>query len=162
MKNNIIASFLLFNYLFFIKKNKLYKIFTISHLTYLLLILSFLTGNNKLTSLTITLVITNLISKMIILNEYRIKHIDDFMLHYMTAIVALVLFLNMKKKDYRPDLLILLSFLLIVYILNHIYKVFMNDWVYRQINLYSLTGNLKLLGFFIIVMIINYLLKMIK
>ena len=57
----------------------------------------------------------------------------------------------MKKKDYKEIGTSFTQFFVNCLMLNHMYKLFMNDWVYRQINLYSLTENYKLLCFFIIV-----------
>lgn len=99
-------------------------------MSFLLLALSFIINNNELYPIVITLCISNLIAKILILKNYKIKNKYDFIFHYFTAIISIILLIRNEKYNYKYRHLVkLLVFYLMVYIL---YKVIFGKFIYKS------------------------------
>ena len=164
MYNKLIGIILILVHIYFIEKKLLYRMFTLSDWSVFLLGLSFILLDKFkwLPPLAISLTITSLLGKMLLLGKYNIKNTDDFITHYLSTILGLLLFTYIRKKDYVINYKLFALFFGIFFIVHHVYKLLRNEWVYRKIDLYTINGNQKLILYIIMCFSIYYSLYHIK
>lgn len=153
----IVGILLLIIYLLHTKKYELKNILSLTEGAYMLLALSFIINNNELYPIAITFCITNLIAKIFILKIYNLISIYDYIFHYFTALISIMLLSKNKYYKYNYKyLFILLAFYILV---NISYKIIFNKNIYPDINLNTFDGMLKLLIYIIMIIVIFSLLK---
>jgi len=150
MIRNIFGIFLMLLHFLVIKKKKIKRLFTMTDWSFFILAASFIINRPEIYSLAITLAICSLIGKTVVLKKYTVQDSEDFVLHYLSVIIALILWYQMKCRGSQRTYGYLMIFLVFMFVSNHIYRKMMGKWIYRSVNLYTWEGNIKLfkqLGF---------------
>lgn len=153
----IIGLLLLIIYLLHTKKYELKNILSLTEGAYMLLALSFITNNYELYPIAITFCITNLIAKIFILKIYNLISTYDLIFHYFTALISVILLA--KNKHYKYNYKYLLILLVVYTVINILYKIIFNKFIYPDIKLNTLDGLLKMIIYMIIIVVIFTLLK---
>lgn len=144
-------------YLLFTKKYELKNILSLTEGAYILLALSFIINNNELYPIAITFCITNLIAKILILKIYNLISIYDYIFHYFTALISIMLLANNKNYKYNYKyLFILLAFYILV---NTLYKIIFDKYIYTNVKLNTVDGLVNMFVYIIIIIVIFSLLK---
>jgi hypothetical protein len=136
--------FLLNLHILSVKNKNIKRIFTFTDVTFYILVLSFLTNNNYLYPIAISLCISVLIGKTFVLQKYTISGFEDFVIHYLTVLISLGLLVN--RKYFKYNIYYLLGIMIFMLGMNYVYKTIRKKEVYKSVNFDNLNGKIKLIG----------------
>lgn len=153
MIEQVIGIFLFIIHYLSLEKKRMRRFITMSDISYALVSLSFLLNNQLIGQYAILFILASLIGKNFILQKYKIKNIDDFVVHYFGFVMSLYWVTKIKKWEVKNSVILLVG--LIIMFMHYIYYKYTNLYVYRSIPIDNINGVLKYILMFAILMVIS-------
>ena len=160
MIEQIIGMLLFIIHYLSVEKKRLRRLFTMSDISFAMLSLSFLLNNQLIGQYAILFTLSSLIGKTFILQKYKIKNIDDFVVHYFGFILSLYWITKIKKWEVKNSVIMICGLILIL--THYIYFKSTNLDIYRSIPLNTVNGVLRYAMMFALIMVISKAIKLLS
>lgn len=136
-----------------IEKKSTKRLIRFSDISNMFVGLSFLLKNFFLGHLGLLFSTCSLIGKTFVLKKYKVKDLQDFIIHYLSVLLAL--YWLFSKEKWSVDNQVIIKIVLVVFLLHILYYNFTNKYVYLSMPIDKLKGMMSYIFMLFIILFVN-------
>ena len=136
-----------------IEKKSVKRLIRFSDISNMIVGLSFVLKNYLLGHIGLLFSTCSLIGKTFILKKYKIKDLQDFIIHYLSVLLALYWLFSKEKWSVEND--VIMKIILVIFLLHILYYNFTNKYVYLSMPIDKLKGITSYVFMLMIMLFVN-------
>jgi hypothetical protein len=136
-----------------IEKKSVKRLIRFSDISNLIVGLSFVLKNYLLGHIGLLFSTCSLIGKTFILQKYKIKDLQDFIIHYLSVLLAMYWLFSKEKWSVEND--VIMKIILVIFLLHILYYNFTNKYVYLSMPIDKLKGIMSYIFMLMIMLFVN-------
>ncbi len=136
-----------------IEKKSVKRLIRFSDISNMIVGISFLLKNYLLGHIGLLFSTCSLIGKTFVLQKYKIKDLQDFIIHYLSVLLALYWLFSKEKWSVENN--VIMKIILVIFLLHILYYNFTNKYVYLSMPIDKLKGITSYVFMLVIMLFVN-------
>jgi hypothetical protein len=136
-----------------IEKKSVKRLIRFSDISNMIVGLSFVLKNYLLGHIGLLFSTCSLIGKTFVLQKYKIKDLQDFIIHYLSVLLALYWLFSKEKWSVENN--VIMKIILVIFLLHILYYNFTNKYVYLSMPIDKLKGITSYVFMLMIMLFVN-------
>jgi len=136
-----------------IEKKSVKRLIRFSDISNMIVGLSFVLKNYLLGHIGLLFSTCSLIGKTFVLQKYKIKDLQDFIIHYLSVLLALYWLFSKEKWSVENN--VIMKIILVIFLLHILYYNFTNKYVYLSMPIDKLKGITSYIFMLMIMLFVN-------
>ncbi len=136
-----------------IEKKSVKRLIRFSDISNMIVGLSFVLKNYLLGHIGLLFSTCSLIGKTFVLQKYKIKDLQDFIIHYLSVLLALYWLFSKEKWSVENN--VIMKIILVIFLLHILYYNFTNKYVYLSMPIDKLKGITSYVFMLVIMLFVN-------